>query len=62
MILQHNIKDPNQKMGNNIKLTMWDLIDHERKIHEQKQDWFFSINGKIRIALATIRNQEFKLF
>ena len=37
MILQHNIKDPKQKMGNNIKMTMWDLIDNERRIHEQKQ-------------------------
>ena len=38
MILQHNIKDPKQKMGNNIKLTMWDFIDNERRIHEQKQE------------------------
>ena len=37
MVLQHNIKDPKQKMGNNIKLTMWDLIDNERRTHEQKQ-------------------------
>ena len=36
MILQHNEKDPNQKMGNNIKLTMWDLIDHERILCEQR--------------------------
>ena len=36
MILQHNLKDPNQKMGNNIKLTMWDLIDKERVLYEQR--------------------------
>ena len=36
MILQHNIKDPSKKMGNNIKLTRWDLIEAERKIFEQK--------------------------
>ncbi len=36
MILQHNLKDPNQKMGNNIKLTMWDLIDNERNLYEQR--------------------------
>lgn len=36
MIIQHNIKDPSKKMGNNIKLTRWDLIDAERRIFEQK--------------------------
>jgi hypothetical protein len=36
MILQHNIKDPKQKMGNVIKLTMWDLIDEEQRGFEQK--------------------------
>ena len=36
MIIQHNIKDPGKKMGNNIKLTRWDLIDAECRIFEQK--------------------------
>lgn len=36
MIVQHNIKDPNEKMGNNIKMTRWDLIDAERQLFEQK--------------------------
>ena len=36
MVLQHNIQDPDQKMGNVIKLTMWNLIDEEQRIFEQK--------------------------
>jgi len=36
MIIQHNIKDAGKKMGNNIKLTRWDLIEAERNIFEQK--------------------------
>lgn len=36
MIVQHNIKDPNRKMGNNIKLTRWDLIEAECHIFKQK--------------------------
>ena len=37
MILQHNIKDLDKKIGNNIKLTMWNLIEEERRMFEEKQ-------------------------
>ncbi len=37
MILQHNLKDLDKKTGNNIKLTMWNLIEAERLLFEQKQ-------------------------
>jgi hypothetical protein len=36
LILQHNVKDPSQKLGNCVKLTMWNLIEDERRIHERK--------------------------
>ena len=53
MVLQHNIKDPNQKMGNNIKLTMWDLIDNERRIYEQMQ-------GRKKEKPAVIKPKDYK--
>ena len=37
MTLQHNLKDPDKKPGNNIKLTMWNLIEIERRRFERKQ-------------------------
>ena len=40
-------------MGNNIKLTMWDLIDNERRIYEQKQ-------GLKREKPAVIKRKDIK--
>ncbi|MGD9325031.1 MAG: hypothetical protein PVG26_13465, partial [Desulfobacterales bacterium] len=31
--LQHNFQDPNQKMGNAIKLTMWNLVEEDQQCY-----------------------------
>jgi hypothetical protein len=36
--LQHNIQDPGQKMGNAIKLTMWNLIEEDQQCYRLKAD------------------------
>jgi hypothetical protein len=36
LILQHNIKDVEQKMGNSVKLTMTDRVEAERLCFEKK--------------------------
>jgi hypothetical protein len=36
--LQHNSQDPNQKMGNAIKLTMWNLIEEDQQCYRLKAD------------------------
>lgn len=36
VILQHNTKDPEQKLGNVVKLTHYNLIEAERQCHEAK--------------------------
>ena len=36
MILQHNTKDEEEKIGNAVKLTMTDLIEKEQRCHEKK--------------------------
>jgi len=37
MILQHNTKDEEQKMGNSLKLTMTNLFEEERLCFEKKE-------------------------
>lgn len=36
LTLQHNIKDPEQKLGNSVKLTCFDYYENERKCFEKK--------------------------
>ncbi len=36
--LQHNFQDPNQKMGNAIKLTMWNLVEEDQQCYRRKTD------------------------
>jgi hypothetical protein len=36
LILQHNTKDTEKKLGNAVKLTMMNLLDEERLCHEKK--------------------------
>jgi len=37
LTLQHNIKDEEEKMGNSVKMTMWNLIEDERRCYRQKR-------------------------
>ncbi len=37
MILQHNTQNPNQKMGNSIKITRYDLLEKEYECFEEKE-------------------------
>ncbi len=37
MILQHNTKDEEEKKGNAVKLTVWNLIEEERGCFEKKR-------------------------
>jgi hypothetical protein len=36
LILYHNIRDEEEKKGNVVKLTMWNLIEEERRCFEKK--------------------------
>lgn len=36
LMLQHNTKDEDESIGNSVKLTMWNLIEDERKCFEKK--------------------------
>ena len=36
--LQHNSQDPDQKMGNAIKLTMWNLVEEDQQCYRLKAD------------------------
>ena len=36
LILQHNLEYPNLKIGNCVKLTMWNLIETESRLFKQK--------------------------
>lgn len=36
LILQHNIRDEEEKEGNSVKMTMWDLILDEQRCFEKK--------------------------
>ncbi len=38
LTLQHNFQDPNQKMGNAIKLTMWNLVEEDQQCYRRKTD------------------------
>ncbi|UCD32394.1 MAG: hypothetical protein JSV38_00360 [Desulfobacterales bacterium] len=38
LILQHNTKDQEEKMGNSVKLNMTNLIEEERLCYEKKSD------------------------
>lgn len=40
MILQHNTKDEEEKRGNAVKLTVWNLIEEERLCFEKKHPEF----------------------
>lgn len=40
MILQHNTKDEEEKRGNAVKLTVWNLIEEERLCFEKKHREF----------------------
>jgi hypothetical protein len=46
LILQHNTKDEEEKMGNSVKLTMWDLIEDERRCFEEKYPDFRKTSKK----------------
>ena len=37
LILQHNTRDQEEKQGNTIKMTMWNLIDKETFCYEKKR-------------------------
>jgi len=37
LILQHNTRDEEEKMGNAVKLTMWNLLNEELRCFEKKQ-------------------------
>ena len=37
LILQHNARDQEEKQGNSIKMTMWNLIDKETLCYEKKR-------------------------
>ncbi len=37
MILEHNVRDPDETSGNSIKLTMWNLVDKERACYESEK-------------------------
>ena len=37
LILQHNTRDQEEKKGNSIKMTMWNLIEKETLCHEKKR-------------------------
>ncbi len=37
LILQHNTRDEEEKQGNSIKLTMWNLFKQEIRCFESKQ-------------------------
>jgi hypothetical protein len=36
LILQHNIRDEEEKQGNAVKMTMWNLINDEQRCFEKK--------------------------
>ena len=36
LILQHNTRDQEEKKGNSVKMTMWNLIEKETLCHEKK--------------------------
>jgi hypothetical protein len=36
LILQHNTRDEEEKMGNAVKLTMWNLLEEESNCFEKK--------------------------
>ena len=36
LILQHNTMDPSEKLGNCVKLTMWNLVDEEHRLFIEK--------------------------
>jgi hypothetical protein len=37
LILQHNTRDAEEKKGNSVKMTMWNLIEEENQCFEKKQ-------------------------
>lgn len=37
LILQHNTRDQEEKKGNSVKMTMWNLIEKETLCHEKKR-------------------------
>jgi len=45
LILQHNTKDEEEKKGNTVKLTVWNLIEEERTCFERKHP---ELQGKPR--------------
>ena len=36
MILQHNTRDEDESIGNSVKLTVWNLIEEEKKCFKKK--------------------------
>jgi len=46
LILQHNTKDEEEKMGNSVKLTMWNLIEDELHCFEEKYPDFQKTSKK----------------
>lgn len=37
MILQHNVKNPDETIGNSVKLTLWDLYEKEKECFQKQQ-------------------------
>ena len=62
MVLQHNIKDPNHKMGNVIKLTMWGLIDEEQRVFEQKNPDRSKSTKKVKIQPGKYKPEDLDRF
>jgi hypothetical protein len=48
LILQHNTKDEEEKKGNAVKLTMWNLLEQERLCFENKHPKDPTTSGKRR--------------
>ncbi len=46
LMLQHNTRDAEEKMGNTIKMTMWNLIEAENQCFEKQQAESLSKSGK----------------
>lgn len=37
LLLQHNTRDQEESIGNTVKMTMWNLVEEERRCHEKKE-------------------------
>lgn len=46
LILQHNLKDEEEKQGNSVKLTMWNLMRAESRCFERRQEEMHTSSGE----------------